>query len=176
MKKLTTLLSFTLVLFMAMSCSNNKSLQSYLVESQEKDGFFYGDIPVSSLMTTKTKASEEVLETMKSIKKINVAFLKKTADNNEAYEKEKKELNGILAQEDYKNLMTMKTKGMNVKIYYTGDTDSIDEVIAFGYNKEAGVGVARLLGENMNPAKVIEMMNSINIDGDNIEKSFGSFF
>ena len=72
--------------------------------------------------------------------------------------------------------MTMKTKGMNVKIYYTGDTDSIDEVIAFGYNKEAGVGVARLLGENMNPAKVIEMMNSINIDGDNIEKSFGSFF
>ena len=70
----------------------------------------------------------------------------------------------------------MKTKGMNVKIYYTGDTDSIDEVIAFGYNKEAGVGVARLLGENMNLAKVIEMMNSINIDGDNIEKSFGSFF
>ena len=65
---------------------------------------------------------------------------------------------------------------MNVKIYYTGDTNSIDEVIAFGYNKEAGVGVARLLGENMNLAKVIEMMNSINIDGDNIENSFGSFF
>ncbi|MGC6285262.1 MAG: DUF4252 domain-containing protein [Polaribacter sp.] len=176
MKKLTTLLSFTLVIFMAMSCSNNKSIQSYLVESQEKDGFFYGDIPVSSLMTAKTKASEEVLETMKSIKKINVVFLKKTADNNDAYEKEKNELNSILAQDDYKSLMTMKTKGMNVKIYYTGDTDSIHEVIAFGYNKEAGVGVARLLGENMNPAKVIEMMNSVKMDADNIEKSFGSLF
>ena len=62
--------------------------------------------------------------------------------------------------------MSMKAKGMNVKVYYSGNTESIDEVIAFGYGKEAGVGVARLLGENMNPAKIIEMMNSINVDAD----------
>lgn len=176
MKKLTTLLSFSLVLFLAMSCSNKKSLQSYLVESQNKEGFFSGDIPVNSLMTTKTNASEEVLETLKSIKKINVAFLRKTANNSEACEKEKNELNTILSQKDYKSLMTMKAKGMNVKIYYTGNTDSIDEVIAFGYNKEAGVGVARLLGENMNPAKIIQMMNSIKMDADNIQKQFGGLF
>ncbi|MAD98599.1 MAG: hypothetical protein CMB99_14850 [Flavobacteriaceae bacterium] len=176
MKKLTTILSFTLVLFMAMSCSKSKSLQSYLVESQEKDGFFYGDVPVSSLMTTKSGASEEVLETMKTIKKINVAFLRKTADNDAAYENEKNELNKILGQDDYKNLMTMKMKGMNVKVYYTGDTDSIDEIITFGYNKEAGVGVARLLGENINPAKIIQMMQSIQMDGDRIQKQFGGLF
>ena len=69
----------------------------------------------------------------------------------------------------------MKAKGMNVKVYYTGDTDSLDEVIAFGYSKEAGVGVARLLGENMNPAKVIEMMNSVNMDANNLE-SFSTIF
>ena len=64
--------------------------------------------------------------------------------------------------------MAMKAQGMNVKVYYSGDTDAIDEVIAFGYNKDTGVGVARLLGENMNPAKVIEMMNSVNMDGSNL--------
>lgn len=64
---------------------------------------------------------------------------------------------------------------MNVKVYYTGDTDAIDEIIAFGYSKKVGVGVARLLGENMNPAKIIEMMNDVKLDGDNLE-SFGAFF
>ena len=69
----------------------------------------------------------------------------------------------------------MKAKGMNVKVYYTGDTDAIDEVIAFGYNKEAGVGVARLLGENMNPAKIIEMMNSVNMDEGGLKGLTGMF-
>jgi hypothetical protein len=64
--------------------------------------------------------------------------------------------------------MSMNAKGMHVNLYYTGDTESIDEVIAFGYGKEAGVGVARLLGDNMNPAKIIEMMNNVEFDGDNV--------
>ena len=64
---------------------------------------------------------------------------------------------------------------MNVSVYYTGNTESLDEVIAFMYSKDLGVGVARLLGENMNPAKVIEMLNSVKMDGDNL-KNLGSIF
>ena len=81
--------------------------------------------------------------------------------------KKKVRLDKIFERPDYKNLMSMKAKGMKVKIYYKGDSDSIDEVIAFGYGKDAGVGVARLIGKNMNPAKIIEMMNNIKIDGKN---------
>ena len=169
MKKLTTLFSFVFLVLLASSCKNEKSLQSYLVESSGKDGFYTGDLPVGSMLTTKADVSDEVKETLKSIKKINVVFLKKTEDNSVAYETEKAKLKNIFTNDDYKSLGSVKAKGMNVKVYYTGNTDSLDEVIAFGYSKEVGVGVARLLGDHMNPAKVIEMMKSVNVDGSNLE-------
>ena len=169
MKKLTTIFSLVFLVLFASSCKNEKSLQSYLVDSSGKEGFFTGDIPVSSVLSAKANVSDDVKETLKSIKKINVAFLKKTSENDAAYETEKAKLKNIFTDNDnYKSLMSMKAKGMNVKVYYTGATDAIDEVIAFGYNKEAGVGVARLLGENMDPAKIIEMMNNVNMDGSNL--------
>lgn len=176
MKKITTLCTLVFLVLFATSCKNEKSLQSYLVDSSGKEGFFTGDLPVSSVLSTKADVSDDVKETVKSIKKINVAFLKKTEDNEVAYETEKAKLKNIFSDNDnYKSLMAMKAKGMNVKVYYTGDTDAIDEVIAFGYNKDAGVGVARLLGENMNPAKIIEMMESVKMDGSNLE-SFSAIF
>ena len=175
MKKLTTICSLVFLVLFASACKNEKSLQSYLVESSGKDGFYIGDLPVGSLLTPKADVSDEVKETIKSIKKINVVFLKKTDDNTADYEAEKAKLKNIFTSDEYKSLGSVKAKGMNVKVYYTGNTDSLDEVIAFGYSKEAGVGVARLLGENMNPAKVIEMMNSVKMDASNLE-SFSTIF
>jgi len=54
-------------------------------------------------------------------------------------------------------------------LYYIGETSYINEVIAFGYSKDVGVGIARLLGENMNPARIMEMMNSVKLDTDMIK-------
>ena len=175
MKKLTTLFSLVFLVLFASSCKNEKSLQSYLVESSGKDGFFTGDLPVGSLLTAKADVSDEVIETLKSVKKINVAFLRKTDDNTAAYETEKAILKNIFTSKTYSSLGSVKAKGMSVRVYFTGNTDSLNEVIVFGYSKEAGVGVARLLGDNMNPAKVIEMMNSVNLDGSSLE-SFSTIF
>ena len=78
---------------------------------------------------------------------------------------------------EYKNLMSMKAKEMNVKIYYSGDTDSIDEVIAFGFSDQKGVGVARLIGENMNPAKIIETIKSMDFNENSPSlKQFSKMF
>ncbi len=175
MKKLTTICFLVFLVLFASSCKNEKSLQSYLVESSGKDGFFSGDLPVGSILSAKVDVSDEVKETLKSIKKINVAFLRKTADNTTAYETEKAILKNIFTSDAYNSLGSVKAKGMNVKVYFTGNTSSLDEVIVFGYSNDAGVGVARLLGEKMNPAKVIEMMNSVNLDGNNLE-SFSAIF
>lgn len=175
MKKITTLFSLVFLVLFASSCKNEKSLQTYLVDTSGKEGFFTGDLPVSSLMSAKADVSDEVKETMKSIKKVNVAFLKKTADNTVAYEAEKATLKNIFTNKEYKSLGAVKAKGMSVNVYYTGNTESLDEVIAFMYSKDIGVGVARLLGENMNPAKVIEMMNSVKMDEGNL-KNFGEAF
>ncbi|MFY0604335.1 MAG: DUF4252 domain-containing protein [Flavobacteriaceae bacterium] len=170
MKRLTTVLSLMIVALLMTSCKNN-SLQGYLVESQEKQGFITVDLPVSFLELKDQDVSDDVKETVKSIKKINVVGLP-YKNNEDAYEVEKEKLTKILSGDNYKSLMRMNARGMKVNIYYTGDSDSIDEVIAFGYSKEAGVGIARLLGDNMNPAKIMEMMQSIKIDPSNM--SLGS--
>lgn len=175
MKKLTTICSLVFLVLFASSCKNEKSLQSYLVDASGKEGFFTGDLPVSSVLSAKADVSEEVKETIKSIKKINAVFLKKTTDNDVAFEAEKAKLKNIFTSDAYKNLGMVKAKGMNVKVYYTGDTDAIDEVIVFGYSQENGVGVARLLGENMNPVQIMNMMNSVNMDESNLN-SLSSMF
>lgn len=159
-----------LLLFVAfVSCDNKPSLQSYLVESQEKSGFITLDVPTSFLQLKEDTVSDEVKETLKSIRKINVvAYPKK--EGEETYELEKATLKTILKDtKKYKNLMVMKVKEMHVNMYYTGNSNSINEVIAFGYNNKMGFGVARLLGDNMNPAKIIEMMKSIKLDFDSLD-------
>ena len=177
MKKLTTIVSLFLLILFVSSCENEKSLQAYLVDSSNNDSFMYGDIPVGLMLNPKEDASAEVKETIKSIKKINATFFKKTDDNDAAYETEKTKLKNIFTSKEYKSLGSVKFKGMNMNLFYTGETDEIDEIIAFGYGKKAGVGVARLLGENMNPARVLDMMNNIKLDIDGIDlNQFKSIF
>tara|TARA_R110002074_G_scaffold157470_2_gene314363 strand:- start:3257 stop:3676 length:420 start_codon:yes stop_codon:yes gene_type:complete len=122
------------------------------------------DIPLSFIKLKSTDVSEDIQKTFESIKKVNLVALP-YQNNEEAYEVEKKAITKILRNSDtYKSLMRMDVKGMKMNIYYTGSSDAIDEVIAFGYSKEAGVGVARILGENMNPSKIMEMMQNIEMD------------
>lgn len=175
MIKSSTILSLLLVVFLATSCNNDKSLQKYLVETSGKEGFMTGDIPVSSLISAKADVSDEIKETIKSVQKINVVFLAKTDENQALYETDKSTLKRIFTNKDYKSLGKMKAQGMNISVYYTGETDSLDEVIAFGYSNEVGVGVARLLGENMNPAKMLDMLQNITMD-ENSVKSIGGMF
>jgi len=175
MKKTSILKAMLLLVFLATSFKNEKSLQKYLVETSGKEGFITGDIPVSSLISAKADVSEEIKETIKSVQKINVAFLQKTTENQALYETEKNTLKNIFTNNNYKSLGKMKAQGMNVTLYFTGETDAIDEIIAFGYSNEVGVGVARLLGKNMSPAKMLEMMNYINVNQESM-KDFGNIF
>jgi len=178
MKTTTVLSSIILLILFTCSCKNEKSLQSYLVDTSGKEGFYTGDLPVSSILSAKTDVSEDIKRTIKSVKKINIVFLPKTADNTAAYEIEKEKLNVIFkGNEAYKSLMSMKVKGMNVNMYYSGDTENIDEVIAFGYGENTGVGVARLLGKKMNPLKIIETLSSTDFNEENPAlKQFSKMF
>ncbi len=163
MKKLTTILLLLITFISVSSCKNEKTLQGYLIESQEKSEFITVDIPTNFLQLKSENVTTTVKETLESIRKINLVALPYKG-NEDTYNNEKTILNNILNGAAYKNLMSMKAKGMQMKVYYTGSSDAIDEVIVFGYGKEKGVGVARLLGEDMNPAKIIEMMQFIKMD------------
>ncbi len=60
--------------------------------------------------------------------------------------------------------MKMDMNGMSVSIYYNGDANDINEVIVFGYSKKIGVGVARVIGNHMNPTKITQMAEYLKID------------
>ena len=157
---------FTLLLLVALinSCSQEQSLQSYIVESQEKPGFMAVDLSSSFIQFKTSDVSEDLKETLNSIRKINLIGLPYQKDSSN-YENEKETIRTILKNsETYKNLMKMNFEGMNVNLYYTGKTDSIDELILFGYSKEVGVGVARVLGEDMNLGNIMKMMEYIKLD------------
>ena len=177
MKKYTKGLLLLLLVLLGFSCQKKISLQQYLVESQEKNGFVTIDIPTSFLQLKSEAVSDQLKATLESIHKINiVAFPVK--ENQEIFEIEKQTLKSIFAEnEKYKSLMSMKVKDMNMHFYYTGKTASINEVIAFGYSDEIGVGVARLLGENMNPTNMIAMINNLKIDANSLNlKQFNAIF
>ena len=66
----TPLLLLFLLLITA-SCKNEKSLQAYLLESQEKKEFITLDIPTSFLQLKSHDVSEDVKFTLESIRKEN---------------------------------------------------------------------------------------------------------
>ncbi|MDC3195532.1 DUF4252 domain-containing protein [Flavobacteriaceae bacterium] len=161
MKKAVIVLS---VLAIFISCNQQKTIQTYIVEKQDKSGFMSVDLPMSLIQLNTDKAPLEVKEAYGSIKKVNVLGLP-YLNNNEAYEIEKKAILSILNNSTlYKNLMKMDMNGMRISIYYNGDANDINEVIVFGYSKKIGVGVARVIGNHMNPTKIIQMAEYLKID------------
>jgi hypothetical protein len=161
MKKAVIVLS---VLAIFISCNQQKTIQTYIVEKQDKPGFMSVDLPMSLIQLNTDKAPLEVKEAYGSIKKVNVLGLP-YINNNEAYEIEKKAILSILNNSTlYKNLMKMDMNGMRISIYYNGDANDINEVIVFGYSKKIGVGVARVIGNHMNPTKITQMAEYLKID------------
>jgi len=166
MKKIRTFIVAFIVAFSFTSC-NDDSLQSYLVKSQEKSGLITFDVPASILQIKSDNVSEETKATLESIKKINVVAMP-FKDNATEVEAEKAQLDKIFKGKSYKSIMRFTEKNMKVSLYYTGDPDAIDELIAYGYGAKQGVGVARILGENMNPSKIMKMVNDVKLDGSGV--------
>ena len=161
MKKAVIILT---VLALFISCNQQKTIQTYIVEKQDKPGFMSVDLPMSLIQLNSDKVPLDVKDGYESIKKVNVLGLP-YLNNNEAYEIEKKAISLILNNSSlYKNLMKMDMNGMRISIYYNGDANDIKEVIVFGYSKKIGVGVARVIGNHMNPTKITQMAEYLKID------------
>ena len=175
MKTLKLLIAAFLIAGFA-SCDDGKSLQKYYVENQEDTDFLALDVP-TSMFTNSESLEAEDKATLESIKKINVLALKKE-ENPAKFEEEKVKLNEIFKDEKYQLLMKYGGGDRKAALYFTGEEDAIDELIVYGYDHEQGLGVARVLGEDMNPQKIMKLMKSF--EGDNIDveglKGLGKIF
>jgi hypothetical protein len=162
--KTISLIVFTAMVFMA--CNNQPSIQEYYVEKQQNDNFIAIDLP-ASLLKMDENASAETKETMATIKKLNVLAFRINETNKEDFDSEYTQVKAILKGKKYNELMRMKHENINIIINYEGKEDAVDEFILFASDKDQGFALARILGDKMQPEKMIKIANDFkNIDKD----------
>lgn len=161
------------------SCDQNPSLQTYFVDNQEKPNFLSIDLPLSMLKIDETKLSEEQREAYKSVDKLNMLAYKKDSIGQATYKTELSKVKAILDDQKYQELIRggNSTEGKFV-IKYLGAEDNIDEFIIFGSSNDMGFAVVRVLGDDMDPNKLMKLSSVL--DNGNVEneqvKQFMDFF
>lgn len=142
------------------ACNNDPSLQQYYVDNQENKDFVALDIPASMLANMES-IDEEQRKTLETIKKINFLAIPKKSENLSTIEEEKNNINNILNNEKYQLLMKFGMGETRMELYYTGDEEAVDEVILYGYDENRGMGIARVLGKDMNPGDIMNLIRSM---------------
>ncbi|RDY61259.1 DUF4252 domain-containing protein [Flagellimonas nanhaiensis] len=143
------------------SCSSQQSLQEYYVDNSENPNFITVDVPASILNMGEVDLTPTQKEAVESLRKFNLLAFKKTADNIAEYKSEKSKIKEILKGEDFVELMKINSQYGRGVIKYLGEEDAIDEVIIYGDSKDKGFAVVRVLGKDMNPAHIVQLMQAI---------------
>lgn len=161
MKKFIIVLSIILVSgFVLQSCNKEQSLQEYYIEKQESANFLSIDVP-ASIISLKEGVSSETIKTYKSIKKLNLLAFKINNQNKAEFEIEKEKVKHILKSKKFNELVRVKHKNANVIVKYLGKDDAIDEVVVFASDNEKGFALARVIGDDMQPEKIIKLIDNI---------------
>ncbi|MFD2909470.1 DUF4252 domain-containing protein [Flavobacterium ardleyense] len=168
MKNLVILLFGTLFL---VSCADRPSLQKYFVKNTESSAFIAVDLPPSLIKTDKFVLSEAEKEALKSFDKMNILAFKSDSSNAVAYDKEILEVKTILKDESYQQLMKVGSGSDGASIYFVGaDDEHIEEFVILAGKKENGFAVIRVLGTNMNPTHVFNMIAILQKSDVNLEQ------
>jgi hypothetical protein len=159
------------------SCSSGPSLQQYYVTNAENPNFLSFDLPASLLNLDKVDLSETQKVTASSLKKLNILAFQKKEGNSADYKAQKATVKTILDGSDFSELMKMNTEFGKATIQLKGDDDTIDEIVIYGDNEEKGFILIRVLGDDMNPAnfvQLIQAMEKSDFKGKGLEQ-LGSF-
>lgn len=160
MKKAYHLIAIVLLLIMS-ACSSKQSLQEYYVESSQNPNFLSFDIPASVLNLEKVDLPQAQQTAIESLRKLNILAFRITSENTADYKIEKGNVKAILKNNKFIELMKMNTPYGRATIKYLGDEDAIDEVIIYGDSDDKGFAVIRVLGNDMNPANIMQLMQAI---------------
>lgn len=160
------------VSFLLLGCNNEPSLQKYFVENSEKKDFIALDVSPSIININKTKLTPEQKTALESFDKMNVLAFKLDETNKAAYEVESEKVKQILKGKDYQQLMKVGSGKDAASVSFVGDEDHINEFVLFAKKKENGFAVVRILGNDMNPNNIMNMISllqSSDIDLDQLK-------
>jgi hypothetical protein len=140
------------------SCNQDLSLQTYYVDSELAPGFTSLDVPTSMLKIDETTLTEAQKEAYESIEKLSLLAFVVDESNKETMDLELAKVKTILEDPRYEELMRggNSTDGKFI-VKCIGDGDNVDEFILFGNSNESGFAVVRVLGDDMNFSKIMEL-------------------
>lgn len=161
-----------LVSLLLSSCNNEPTLQKYFVESSEKKDFVELDVSPSIINIDKTKLTPEQKTALGSFDKMNILAFKLDDKNKAQYDAESQKVTQILKNEKYQELMKVGSGKDAALVSFVGDENHINEFILFAKKKENGFAVVRILGNDMNPNNILNMISllkSSNIDMEQLK-------
>ena len=162
------------------SCGyGGETLQGYYVVNQEAPNFISVDIPVSFVDLDDAQLTDVQREAYESIDKLNMLGYRKSDDNVEDYKTELAKVQTILKDERYQELFRGgNSSDGKIIVKYIGTDTTIDELIIFGAMNETGFGIIRVLGNNMEPAKIMKLGDVVNqmSSDENVVEDFMQFF
>ena len=163
MKQFNAILAFMFSLFVLMNCESKPSLQTYFVDHQEAPNFISMDIPISFLGVNDIQVTKTQREAINSIDKLNMLGYSLKSGSFDKYKKEVTKIKALLNDKNYNELFRLgNPKEGKIKISYTGSDVAIDELIIFGESEEFGFAIIRVLGDEMNVSKIIDLGPIIN--------------
>ncbi len=177
MKILTKIFSLIILTSIFVSCASSPSLQKYYIDNEDNKNFISFDVP-ASVLNLKESISEDDRAVLESFKKLNVLAFVKDGSNAAAYKVESKKAKTLIKNSKYQELMSFKDKGRNFVLKYEGDESdtTVDEFVIYVAEKTKGFALIRVLGDNMEPEKMIKLMNQIkNINPKEMKKLEGVF-
>ncbi|MBS7787417.1 DUF4252 domain-containing protein [Flavobacterium sp. CYK-55] len=171
MKKI---LAYTILGWFALlvSCNQNPSLQKYFVENAEKKDFISLDISPSILKVNTNQLTDEQKQALTSFKKVNVLAFKRNANNLKEFEAERVKIGAILKNPEYQELIKVGSGKDGASVCYVGPDDHISEFIIYANRSENGFAIVRVLGQDMNPNSILEMVSVLknaNIDMEQLK-------
>ncbi|MEP2278926.1 DUF4252 domain-containing protein [Maribacter sp.] len=143
------------------SCSSEQSLQQYYIANAENPNFMSFDLPSSLLDLETANLTESEKEAASSLKKLNILAFQKKPENEADYLVQKNAIKSILKGDDFSELMKMNTPFGKATIQLKGDDDTIDELVIYGDNDDKGLVLVRVLGDNMNPVSLMQLIKTI---------------
>ncbi|MBE9577437.1 DUF4252 domain-containing protein [Flavobacterium proteolyticum] len=157
MKKFLLLVSSVILLC---SCEDKPSLQKYFVKNTESPRFIALDLASNIIKTDKVALSETEKAALESFEKMNILAFRADSTNTAEYDKEIKEVKTILKDESYQQLMKAGSGNDGAAIYFVGNDDEhIEEFVVLAGKKENGFAVVRVLGNDMNPTHIMNMLS-----------------
>lgn len=168
-----------LMVIALVSCDQGPTLQSYFVDNQEANNFTNIELPTSVVSFDESQLTDDQKEAYKSVRRLNFLGYNLKEGNEAEYKAEIAKVKEILKNEKYQELIRMGNKeDGSMMIKYLGSESEIDELIVFGNANDQGFGILRVLGKNMQPAKMIKLMDAMknaDIDEDQL-KGITEFF